>query len=136
MTLTNLISWRKEYCEDLGEKDKNGYFDYAYRYFVYTFYLPNNGLIKIRQYTDSITECALFICYDYQGNYLNREPLAAVAYVSDVISFMRAKCHDITSFSRFNGKYVPINLNELGAKKEGIIFMEKSPLRSGLGDMN
>jgi hypothetical protein len=43
MILTNLIGWRKEYHEDLGEKDEDGYLDYAYRYFVYMFYLPNNG---------------------------------------------------------------------------------------------
>jgi hypothetical protein len=136
MILANLISWRKEYYEDLGEKDENGYFDYAYRYFIYTFYLPNNGLIIIRQYTDSLTECALYICYDYQGGHFNREPLSEIDYVSDIISFMRKKDQGITNFSRFNGKYVPINMSELRVKKEGTIFVENTSLRSGLGDIN
>jgi hypothetical protein len=136
MTLANLIGWRKEYHEDLGEKDENGYLDYAYRYFVYMFYLPNNGLIIIRQYTDSFTECALYIYYDYQGDHFNKEPLSEVDYVSDIISFMRKKDQGITDFSRFDGEYVPVNLSELRVKKEGTIFVENSPLRSSLGDMN
>jgi hypothetical protein len=70
------------------------------------------------------------------GGHFNKEPLSEVDYVSDIISFMRKKDQGITDFSRFDGEYVLIKLSELRVKKEGTIFVENSPLRSSLGDMN
>jgi hypothetical protein len=34
---TERFTVRKEYLEDLGEQDEQGYYDYAYRYFAYWF---------------------------------------------------------------------------------------------------
>ena len=42
----------KEYCEDLGERDDEGYYDYAYRYWVYSFSLDGRNY-RARIYTDT-----------------------------------------------------------------------------------
>ena len=41
----------KEYFEDLGERDDEGYYDYAYRYWVYWFDLDGRHY-RARIYTD------------------------------------------------------------------------------------
>ena len=45
----------KEYFEDLGTKDSDGYYDYAYRYWVYWFDLDGRKY-RARVYTDSPEE--------------------------------------------------------------------------------
>jgi hypothetical protein len=45
----------KEYCEDLGTKDRDGYYDYAYRYWVYWFDVDGRKY-RARVYTDSPEE--------------------------------------------------------------------------------
>jgi hypothetical protein len=52
--VTELIV-RKEYCEDLGEQDEDGYYDYAYRYWVYWFDLDGRTY-RARIYTDEPRE--------------------------------------------------------------------------------
>ena len=45
----------KEYCEDLGERDSEGYYDYAYCYWVYWFDLDGRNY-RARIYTDTPEE--------------------------------------------------------------------------------
>jgi hypothetical protein len=45
----------KEYFEDLGEQDDEGYYDYAYRYWVYSFDLDGRHY-RARIYTDTPDE--------------------------------------------------------------------------------
>lgn len=56
---TYLITWQKVYFEDLGGEDQEGFLDYAYRYLIYVFQLPDKSEIKIRRYTDEIDRCSL-----------------------------------------------------------------------------
>lgn len=42
---------KKEYREDLGEQDDEGYYDYEYRYWVYSFDLDGRNY-RARIYTD------------------------------------------------------------------------------------
>jgi hypothetical protein len=43
---------KKEYREDLGEQDADGYYDYEYRYWVYWFDLDGRNY-RARVYTDT-----------------------------------------------------------------------------------
>lgn len=45
----------KEYFEDLGERDDEGYYDFAYRYWVYSFDLDGRHY-RARIYTDTPDE--------------------------------------------------------------------------------
>lgn len=105
-----IINWSKEYHEDMGEEDEKGLFAYGYRYFIYHFYLPNKTLIRGRQYTDTIDECAFYFSgADEQVlKQLNEE---LVRYLPCVVDFM-AKSQRVTKLLYFNGSYLPLVLRE------------------------
>lgn len=67
------IRWSKKYYEDLGTQDSEGFYDYAYTYFIHWFVLPNNDKIKVRQYTDTADECSLFVSYNELKKRTNTE---------------------------------------------------------------
>jgi hypothetical protein len=48
----------KEYCEDLGEKDADGYYDYEYRYWDITFDFGDRSYFA-RIYTDRTDEASV-----------------------------------------------------------------------------
>jgi hypothetical protein len=116
---THIIPWSKNYYEDLGEKDEEGFFDYAYRYFIYEFYLPNNYQISVRQYCDTIHQGHLFLS---ANNFLFAESIAQqndnflkkAAYISAIIDFMSAT-QAISEFDYFVDTYrsIAIDLNEV-----------------------
>jgi hypothetical protein len=105
-----IINWSKEYHEDIGEKDEKGFFTYVYRYFIYHFYLPNKTLIRGRQYTDTINECAFYFsgADEQLLKQLNEE---LVRYLPCVVDFM-AKNQGVTKLLYFNGSYLPLVLKE------------------------
>ncbi len=52
------FSVRKEYCEELGEQDEEGCYDYAYRYFAYELDLGDRRYWA-RVYTDTPEEASV-----------------------------------------------------------------------------
>jgi len=55
------IRWAKAYNEELGTKDEDGYYDYAYCYYTYRFCLPDKSEVMARRYTDTPEKCAVFM---------------------------------------------------------------------------
>jgi hypothetical protein len=106
----HLIKWRKEYHEDIGEEDENGFFDYVYRYFIYHFYLPDKTLITVRQYTDTIDECAFYFTgADEQLIKQIKEEL--LRYLPCVVDFMISS-QGVKKLLYFDGRYLPLVLKE------------------------
>jgi|GEM_PF-5834414 len=101
-----IINWSKEYHEDIGEENENGFLDYVYRYFIYHFYLPDKTLITVRRYTDTIDEGAFyFLGADEQLlKQLNEELLR---YLPCVVDFM-TRSQGVTKLLYFNGSYLPL----------------------------
>jgi hypothetical protein len=115
-----IIQWSKRYFEELGELDQDGFYEFAYRYFIYTFYLPDKHSLVIRNYTDTALEGDLFIYRDkkFDKEYkIDNEPLIAV------LRFLYTK-HGVSRFTRFDGEYRPIDLNELKSKVIDFSFVE------------
>jgi hypothetical protein len=106
----NSIEWSKEYHEDIGEEDENGFFDYVYRYFIYQFYLPDKTLIEARRYTDTIDECAFYFC-GADKQLIKQISEELMRYLPCVINFMTVN-QGVKQFICFNGKYLPLALNE------------------------
>lgn len=61
MERTEEIRWTKTYNEELGTKDEDGFYDYAYCYYVYRFHLPDKSEVMARRYADIPEKCAVFI---------------------------------------------------------------------------
>lgn len=111
------IIWNKEYREDLGTKDANGYYDYAYCYYVYWFLLPDKRLIRIRRYTDTSEECSLFGFYELSDpssvtENLTEESIYKPPYISKIIKFMIDK-EETTHFKYFAHEYIDIKVSKL-----------------------
>jgi hypothetical protein len=106
----NTIKWSKEYHEDIGEEDENGFFDYVYRYFIYRFYLPNKMLIGARRYTDEIDECAFYF-YEADEQLIKQVSEELRKYLPCVIKFMTVN-QEVKQFIYFNGEYLPLLLEE------------------------
>ncbi|WP_223650352.1 hypothetical protein [Hymenobacter psoromatis] len=118
-----LIRWNKKYYEDLGEKDENGFFDYAYYYFIYSFYLPDKEIIRVRQYADTLGACHLFLYGDCLRKQINEVPPEEVAYIAAVVNFIRAT-GKVIEFTYFNGSYIPLDLKKLKSNLTDFSFIE------------
>ena len=106
----NTINWSKEYHEDIGGQDENGFFDYAYRYFIYHFYLPNKTRIVARRYTDAIEECAFYFC-ETNEQLMTQISEELLRYLPCVVDFMTVN-QGVKQFIYFNGTYLPLVLKE------------------------
>lgn len=115
-----IIKWSKKYCEELGEKDQNGFCEYAYRYFIYWFYLPNKFKIKIRNYMDEILEGSLFL---YKKNGPAKKLEIDPTFISAVLAFMYAN-QNIIYFNIFDEGYEPIDLKDLEDNSSDFSFVE------------
>jgi hypothetical protein len=105
-----IVKWSKEYHEDIGEEDENGFFDYVYRYFTYRFYLPDKTIITVRRYTDTIDECAFYFSgADEQSMKQIDEEL--LEYLPCVVDFI-IRSQGVTKLLYFNGSYLPLVLTE------------------------
>ena len=100
------IKWNKTYHEDLGTIDQDGFYDYAYQYFLYSFYLPEKFKIVLRNYTYTNLEGSLFL---YKDNKPVKESEVDIAFISAILAFMYTK-QGIIHFSLFDGAYKPIDL--------------------------
>jgi hypothetical protein len=118
--MSAIIRWSKRYCEELGELDQDGLYEYAYYYFIYTFYLPDKRSVVIRNYTDTASEGSLFI---YNNNEIDKEYKVDNEPLVAILDFLYTK-HVITHFTRFDGNYRPVNLNELRSKLIDFSFVE------------
>ena len=118
------IIWQKEYYEDLGEQDEDGFFDYAYYYFIYVFQLPDKSEIKIRQYTDTTDECSLFLPGRYFKKMSGPESLE-VDCIGAIVNFM-CETQGIKHCFYFNGGYKLFDLYKSKNDFAEYIFMEIS----------
>lgn len=109
---TKKIKWTKKYHEDLGTKDKDGFYSYAYCYYIYEFFLPDNDIIKFRQYTDTADKCSMFFPLDELIQKTDSVSKEKVNSISAIINFMRTDS-GIEKFEFFNGGYKPVDLDRL-----------------------
>ncbi len=107
-----IIKWSKEYHEDIGEEDENGYFMYEYRYFIYHFYLPDKRLVRARQYTDTITECSFYF-YSADNQWIKKPDDKLLKYLPCIVGFMTRK-QGVKKLLYFNGSYAPLIVKEKG----------------------
>ena len=115
-----VIKWSKKYYEELGEKDQDGFYEYAYRYFIYWFYLPNKFKIRIRNYTDEILEGSLFLC---KKDGPVKEFEIDSTFISAILAFMYTK-QGVIHFTLFDGGYKPIDLTGLKDNSKDFSFVE------------
>ena len=118
----HLVTWKKKYYEDLGEQDENGFFDYAYRYFIYSFYFHNRQEVHVRRYTDTMDECSIFFNSENQKD---GESLDKVTIISAVIHFVRTT-QVIKKCRYFNSKneYILMPLTETENALSNFSFIE------------
>jgi hypothetical protein len=115
-----VIKWSKKYYEELGEKDQNGFYEYAYRYFIYWFYLPDKFRIRIKNYTDEILEGSLFLFKENEpANKAEIDP----TFISAILAFMHTK-QGVIRFTLFDGGYKPIDLTRLKDNSKDFSFVE------------
>lgn len=109
------IIWNKKYHEDVGTKDSEGFYDYAYQYYIYWFSLPEGGKLKIRSYTDNPTKFDLFGIYDNLGaisNQIDDRFVYSEKCIAAIIQFIKEK-EDVKTFTYFNEEYLPLDLNKI-----------------------
>ena len=116
------IIWGKKYYEELGEKDQEGFYDYAYHYYIYLFRLPDGNKIRIKRYMDTPNECSLFFS-NYFYKLIDDEFIETQDVISAVIAFMRMT-QAVNQFDYFNGDYRPINLENLKDNFNTFSFIE------------
>ena len=120
-----IIRWSKHYHEDLGSQDESGYYDYVYRYFMYSFYSPSGSKIIIRQYQEEPKKGSIFV-YS-QGYEVGAVEAVAkeVRVISAVVAFVQAS-EKITQFDYFNSGYKPLDLTKLSNKRGKFSFIRVS----------
>jgi hypothetical protein len=121
-TVMHLIKWSKAYHEDIGEEDENGFFDYAYRYYVYCFYFPDKTMLKARRYTDTSDECALYF-FEADGQWEGQLSEKLLQYLPLVVDFLSVN-EGVKQFSYFNGNYVPLVLKASNERVAEFSFLE------------
>jgi hypothetical protein len=96
----HIITWKKEYYEDLGEEDENGFLEYAYRYFIYSFYFHDKQEVSVRRYTDTMDECSIFLDSENQkdGKLIDKTTIISVVY-----HFMKM-VQEVKCFNYFDSK--------------------------------
>ena len=117
------IKWSKKYQEDLGTKDSEGFYDYAYCYYTYWFLLPDDTKIRGRQYADTPGKCSLYISLDDLEGKNDMKTIKKLDYVSAIINFLRTY-HEAVQFNYFNGTYNVIDSNKIKNNLENFSFEE------------
>jgi hypothetical protein len=106
------ISWIKEYHEDLGTKDKQGVYDYAYRYYIYWFTLPNKQKIKVRRYTDTPDHSSIFLPDEDLAIKKALDKLPSKNYIFGIIHFLLKK-EGVKTIDYYNMGYKSIDLKNV-----------------------
>lgn len=115
------ITWSKEYQEDLGTKDKHGGYDYAYRYYIYWFYLPNKTKVKVRRYTDTPDECSLFLPDEDLAIKKALDKSPSKKYIFAVINFL-LKIEGAKTIDYYNMGYKSIDLSKVNNNLKEFVF--------------
>ena len=119
------IRWDKQYYEERGSKDEDGYYDFFYRYFIFQFILPDGERIKVRQYLDTKDKCSLFVPYDELAQKKDEASMKKMKYIAAVINFLRHAEH-IAHFDYFNKTYQPIDLGKIHNNLKDFHFIRES----------
>ena len=117
------IIWNKEYHEDLGVKDKQGGYDYAYRYYIYWFTLPNKQKIKVRRYTDTPDQCSIFLSSEDSVGKKALDKSPSKNYIFAIIHFL-LKNEGIKTIDYFSEGYRSIDLSKVTNNLKAFIFEE------------
>ncbi len=115
------IVWTKEYQEDLGTKDERGWYDYAYRYYIYWFYLPNNSKIKVRRYKDSPDHGSLFLPDEDLAAKKALEKSLSRQYIFGIINFL-LKNEGLKTIDYYNMGYKSIDLSNVENNLKNFTF--------------
>jgi hypothetical protein len=99
---------------------QDGFYDYAYCYFLYSFYLPDNYSVVIRNYTDTNLEGSLFM---YKGDKPAREYEINKAFISAILAFMY-KNQGVISFAIFDKGYKYVKSEEIKDNYADFSFLE------------
>ena len=118
------IGWTKEYHEDLGSKDEKGWYDYAYRYYIYMFFLPNNSKIRVRRYTDTPDHCSLFLPDEDLAEKKALDKSPSKNYIYGIINFLLKK-ENLKTIDYYNLGYKSIDLNKVNNNLKDFTFEEK-----------
>ncbi|RZK37033.1 MAG: hypothetical protein EOO57_06125 [Hymenobacter sp.] len=124
-----VIKWNKEYYEDLGEIAEDGLCDYAYRYFVYSFYLHNNAKMMARIYAESPIEYALYITPN-NSEYADNKLVETPDFIVAVINFMRV-AQGIIQFNYLSSGegYKSIDLDSIKDNLREFSFAETNKIK-------
>ncbi|RZJ61885.1 MAG: hypothetical protein EOO58_01285 [Hymenobacter sp.] len=120
--MSSAIRWGKKYYEELGGKDQDGFYDYAYRYYIYLFYLPDRNRVRVKRYMDTPNECSLFFIDNFY-KLIDNKFIETQEVLSAIIAFMRVT-QAVSQFYYFNGDYIPINLGNLRDDSKTFSFIE------------
>jgi hypothetical protein len=119
--LVKKILWSKTYHEDVGEKDSDGYYDYAYCYHIYLFSLPDRRTLRVRRYTDTPDQCSLFMDLKELTRMQDTETLD---HVHAIINFLMAK-EGVKKVDYFSGGYKSIDLTKVQQNLKAFTFEEQ-----------
>jgi hypothetical protein len=119
---THAITWKKDYYEDLGKQDENGFPEYAYCYSIYSFYFHDKQEVNVRRYTDTMYECSIFFNND---NPKDGEFIEEATIISVVIHFMETT-QGVRHCSYFDTKsgYTHVSMNETENVLSSFSFIE------------
>ena len=117
------IHWAKVYEEELSTKDADGFYDYAYCYYIYEFQLPDKSLIRARRYTDSLEQCSIFIPTDKENNAELMQLGNCICGISKFLIQMEGIVK-ITHFTSDKG-YQAIDAAKLNCQFTDFLFLER-----------
>jgi hypothetical protein len=115
------ILWSRTYHEDVGEKDSDGSYDYAYCYYIYLFSLPDRRTLRMRRYTDTPDQCSLFMDLKELTRMQDTETLD---HVHAIINFLIAK-EGVKKVDYFSGGYKSIDLTKVQQNLKAFTFEEQ-----------
>jgi hypothetical protein len=118
---TKKILWSRTYHEDVGEKDRDGSYDYAYCYYIYVFSLPERRTLRVRQYTDTPDQCSLFMDLKELTRMQDTETLD---HVHAIINFLMAK-EGVKKVDYFSAGYKSIDLTKVKQNLKAFTFEEQ-----------
>lgn len=117
------IIWTKEYQEDLGTEDEKGWYDYAYRYYIYWFTLPNKQKIEVRRYTDTPDECSIFLPSEDSVGKKSIEKSPSKNYIFGIIHFLLKK-EGLKTIDYFSEGYRSVDLTKVQNNFNQLNFVE------------
>jgi len=121
----------KEYREDLGEKDAEGYYDYAYRYWVISFDFGDRTYAG-RIYTDRRDEASITGPFRTAEKRSQRDLEAMARYLVEVEGVRQVlTLTDPSGKLPMNrkGGYRPVDLGFLGSRRKWLLRIKRAVTR-------